>query len=67
MATKQDNKATVQEVSTYTVDELAKAPEAVGAKSPDIVRAALKRAGLESATVEEAKEIVKKFKNKEVK
>lgn len=52
---------------TYTVDEFANAPASVGAKSPDIVRAALATAGKKSATIEEAKKIVEKFKNKEVK
>lgn len=52
--------------STYTVDEFANAPQSVDASTPDMVRAAFKVAGIESATVEEAKKIVKEFKEKEV-
>jgi predicted hydrolase (HD superfamily) len=51
---------------TYTVEEFASAPESVGA-SADIVTAALLVDGKKSYTVSEAKEIVKKFKEKEVK
>lgn len=52
---------------TYTVDEFANAPSSVDAKSADIVRAAFNVAGKESATLDEAKKIIKDFKNKEVK
>lgn len=51
---------------TYTVEEFASAPESVGA-SADIVTAALLVDGKKYYTVSEAKEIVKKFKEKEVK
>lgn len=51
---------------TYTVEEFASAPESVGA-SADIVTAALLVDGKKSYTVSEAKEIIKKFKEKEVK
>ena len=51
---------------TYTVEEFAAAPESLGANA-DIVTAALLSAGKESYTVSEAKDIVKKFKDKEVK
>ena len=51
--------------STYTVDEFASAPDTVGAKSPDIVRAALR--GKDRYTQEEAERIVKDFSKKEVK
>lgn len=50
---------------TYTVEEFASAPESVGA-SADIVTAALLVDGKKSYTVSEAKEIIKKFKEKEV-
>ena len=52
---------------TYTVDEFASAPQSVGVKSPDIVRAAFKVANKDNATIEEAKKIVETFKKKEVK
>lgn len=52
--------------STYTVEEFAAAPGSLGA-SADIVNAALVSAGKDSYTVSEAKDIVKKFKDKEVK
>ena len=52
---------------TYTVQEFAAAPHILGAKSPDIVRAALLKAGKTSLTVAEAKVIINNFKNKEVK
>lgn len=51
---------------TYTVGEFAVAPQSVGAKSPDIVVAALSLGGKDSYTVNEATEIVKNFKKKEV-
>ena len=51
----------------YTVDEFAKAPKELGDYSADIVRAALVKGGNESYTIEEAKAIVKKFSEKEVK
>ena len=67
MATKQETKkATVQE-ATYTVAEFAKAPAKLGVTSPDIIKAAFATAGKTEATVEQAKAIVEKFKNKEVK
>lgn len=52
---------------TYTVEEFVKAPKTIGVESPDIIRAAFKVAGKDSATVEEAKKIVETFKKKEVK
>ena len=66
MATK-ETKAVQVALPTYTVAEFASAPESVGATSKDLVNAAFSYAGKKEATVEEAKEIVKKFKNKEVK
>lgn len=68
MATKETKTAVKKAVEpTYTVAEFAQAPESLGANSPDIIRAAFASAGLTDATVEDAKELVKKFKNKEVK
>lgn len=70
MATKQETKSTAQAKTveaTYTVAEFAKAPASLDVKSPDIIYAAFAHAGVTEATVEKAKEIVKKFKNKEVK
>ena len=52
--------------STYTIDEFAKAPDAVGSNSPHLVRAALMMAGKERYTQAEAKQIVKTFSEKEV-
>lgn len=51
----------------YTAAELAKASKKVFGVSPDIVTAALHLAGVNTATVAEAEEIVKKYANKEVK
>lgn len=51
---------------TYTVEEFASAPETVGVASPDIIKAALRVAGKTEATVEEAKKLVKDFKEREV-
>ena len=62
--TQQANKKAVEPV--YTVDEFAKAPKELGEYSADIVRAALLKGGKESYTIEEAKTIVKKFSEKEV-
>ena len=50
----------------YTIEEFASAPESFGANA-DIVKASLLLGGKESYTVSEAKEIIKKFKEKEVK
>lgn len=51
----------------YTVEEFAKVPQSLGLENPDIIRAAFKTAKVKSATVDDAKAIVNKFKNKEVK
>lgn len=53
----------------YTVDELAKASEAVFGKGvmPECVIAAFRVAGIEKATKTEAKRIVTNFMKKEVK
>ena len=53
-------------VSTYTIAELTKAHKIFNA-SHEIVAVALKLAGVERATVEEAKKLIEEFKNKEVK
>lgn len=52
--------------SVYTAEELA-SNHWVFNTSYEIVAVALRQAGKESATVEEAKQIIEKFKNKEVK
>ena len=67
MANKQTETKTSPAMPTYSVDEFAAAPQSLGVKSPDIIRAAMKQAGKDSATVDEAKSIVEKFKNKGVK
>lgn len=51
--------------ATYTVDELLTASGAFGA-SRVIVLAALTKGGKESYTMEEAKQLVERMKNKEV-
>lgn len=68
MATK-EVKATAKKAvePTYTVSEFAQSPAVLDVKSPDIIRAAFANAGKKEATVEDAKKIVKEFKNKEVK
>lgn len=55
----------VKTESTYTVAEFISAPETTGANA-DIVKAALLADGKASYTVSEAKNIVNKFKSKEV-
>ena len=52
--------------SVYTAEELA-ANYKVFNTSRDIVEVALRLAGKKTATLTEAKEIIKNFKNKEVK
>ena len=54
--------------ATYTVGEFVKAADSVFGKhySPDIIRAAMKVAGKETATKEEAIKIVSEFAHKEV-
>jgi hypothetical protein len=59
-------KTPVKNEPTYTIEEFASAPESVGANA-DIVEAALASSGKDKFTVNEAKEIVNKFKKKEVK
>ena len=58
--------APAPQVSVYSAAELARA-HTVFDTSYEIVAVALKQAGKENATVSEAKAIVEKFKNKEVK
>lgn len=62
----QEPKKNTPPAGIYTINEFAKAPQSVGANSPDIVRAALKLAGKDSYTQAEATEIVKRFSEKEV-
>lgn len=58
-----------EDTSTYTVDEFVRAADTVFGKkySPDIIRAAMKMAGKETATRSEARRIVTQFAEKEVK
>ncbi len=51
----------------YTVAELSKAAEKVFGTTPDVVSAALHTHGLDMASVSEARSIVTRFANKEVK
>ncbi|MBQ9347989.1 MAG: hypothetical protein IJT94_11750 [Oscillibacter sp.] len=51
--------------SVYSVDELVNASELFGV-SPDVVRTALRVAGITKATVSAAKDQVDKFRKKEV-
>lgn len=75
MATSTDKKETKTEVqavkapyeSKYGIDELAAAAKTAFDTSAIMVRAALKTAGKTEYTMAEAKTIVDKFKNKEVK
>lgn len=65
-AEKNPAKVKTSSVSRYTVDELSKAENEFNANNV-IIRTALSRADKDLFTLEEAKEIVSKFKNKEVK
>ena len=58
-----------KEESTYTVEEFVKAADSVFGThySPDIIRAAMKVAGKDTATKAEAKKIISEFAEKEVK
>lgn len=64
---KEEPKVTpIMQESSYTAAELARAHKTLGA-SYEIVAVALKQAGKERATFTEAKEIVDRFKTREVK
>lgn len=65
-AKQSEMKTSVKNEPTYTIEEFASAPESVGANA-DIVVAALASSGKDKFTVNEAKEIINKFKKKEVK
>lgn len=67
MANKAATTASASAQPEYTVAEFARASEKVFGVSQDIVTAALRMAGKQAATVEEAKKIVKEFASKEVK
>lgn len=60
-------KAAKSFVATYTVPELVEAASSEFGTSSVIVRAALKKAGKKTYTMREAKQLVEKMKNKEVK
>ncbi len=51
----------------YTAAELAKHARQIFNTTPEVVTVALKIAGIENSTVEEAKKAVKNFLSKEVK
>ena len=53
--------------SVYTAEEFASQAKKLFGTKPDIVTAAFYVAGKDKATVEEAKELVDKFRKKEVK
>lgn len=53
--------------ATYKVSELAAQARKVFGTTPEVVTVALRTAGKESATVDEAKATVQAFLNKEVK
>lgn len=63
---KQEVNATVPAESVYTAEELAKNHKAFNT-SYEIVAVSLRLAGKKNATFTEAKNIIEKFKNKEVK
>ena len=56
-----------QYVTKYTIKELANAAKAAFDTSKVVVLAALKCAGKDTYTMEDATKIIKTFKNKEVK
>lgn len=53
--------------ATYTIDELVAAAKTEFNTTSIIVRAALMKAGKHSYTIREAKQLVERMKNKEVK
>ena len=53
--------------AVYTAAELVRASDTVFGKSQDIVTAALRKAGMKSATIEAARKVVNDFASKEVK
>lgn len=65
-AEKNSAKVKISSVSRYTVDELSKAENEFNTNKV-IIRTALSMSDKDLFTLEEAKEIVSKFKNKEVK
>ncbi len=76
MATNESKQATANETKQtaakptapeYTAAELAKAAQKVFGVPQDVATAALRLAGVKSATVEEAKKIVSNFAKREVK
>ena len=53
--------------ATYKVSELAAQARPIFGTTPEVVTVALRTAGKETATVEEARETIQKFLTKEVK
>lgn len=68
MAKSKESEAVIEtaEESVYTAEELADAHKAFGTFR-EIVVVALRKAGKKTATFSEAKVIIERFKNKEVK
>lgn len=68
MATKEARQAADKLTAPqYTAAELANAAQKVFGVPQDVVTAALRMAGIKSATIEEAKRVVMDFARKEVK
>lgn len=55
------------EATTYSVQDFSKQAKKMFGTTPEMVTVALRTAGKETATIEEAKETVKAFMEKEVK
>ena len=68
MATKETKQAAgTKAAPQYTAAELANAAQRVFGVPQDVATAALRMAGVKTATIEEAKKIVQDFAKKEVK
>lgn len=67
MATPKKREEQKAYVPTYTISELLAATEKAFGTNKVVARAALTKAGKKAYTLEEAKQIIKKMKNKEVK
>lgn len=68
MATKETKQAAgTKAAPQYTAAELANAAQKVFGVPQDVATAALRMAGVKTATIEEAKKIVQDFAKKEVK
>lgn len=65
--TAEGKQVAVKKAAEYTAAELANAASRIFGVPQDVVTAALRMAGVKSATIDEAKKIVTKFAKKEVK